>query len=260
MVRNHLVAFRGAWAYRRDFKEREQLQLALDSGLVMGSTDEIKRQVAQLSNRLATNPVRELIEAGLLPTIVEDVQTTTDEYSYQSKLEKKVSGALKYIPPMAVTVGKELLMTKDTQSYGLFNQMVQLSDFMGRYTLYQHMITKKKDPLSKQEAMDLAMDSFIQYDIPLHRNLQYLDEMGIIPFMRFHLRIQKVIFHLFREKPARMLSLLLLGKFLGTSSLITDASMFNNLGNPLDVGALNLPGAIDDITTMKMALEFLPGE
>lgn len=260
MVRNCLVAFRGAWAYRRDFKEREQLQLVLDSGLVMGSTDEIKRQIAQLSNRLATNPVRELIEAGLLPTIVEDVQTTTDEYSYQSKLEKKVSGALKYIPPMAVTVGKELLMTKDTQSYGMFNQLVQMSDFMGRYTLYQHLITQKKNPLSKQEAMDTAMDVFIQYDIPLHRNLQYLDEMGIIPFMRFHLRIQKVIFRLFREKPARMLSLVLLSKFMGISSLITDASLFNNLGNPLDVGALNLPGAIDDITTMKMALEFLPGE
>lgn len=260
LVRSHVTAFKGAWAYRQDYKAREQLQLLLDSGIVMGSTQEMEQEIRRLSDRLTRNPVRELIEAGLLPSIVEDVQDTFDPYSYQSKLMKKVEGVMDVLPDPLVTAGKWLLMTRDTPIYSMFNQTVQMSDFMGRYTLYRHLTERKSNPLSKVDAMDKAREAFIQYDIPMHRFLTYLDEMGIVPFMRFYIRIQKVIFQLFREKPARMLSLVLLGKLFATHSLITDSSMWNHINNPLQAGALNLPGAVEDITTVKAAMALLPGE
>ena len=57
-----------------------------------------------LEDALAKNPVRELIEAGMMPTIVEDLDQE-DIYSYKSRTQKKVESFTAKINPHVVSWG-----------------------------------------------------------------------------------------------------------------------------------------------------------
>jgi len=51
-------------------------------------------------------------------------------------------------------------------------------------------LTNRKDnPLSEADAIQQASDDFVNYDIPMHRGMQYLDDMGIFMFSKYYLRI-----------------------------------------------------------------------
>jgi len=45
-----------------------------------------RQRIIELNEALATNPVRELVEAGMFQTLVEDIGVDEDPYSYKSKL------------------------------------------------------------------------------------------------------------------------------------------------------------------------------
>jgi hypothetical protein len=251
MMRHHRIAFRGAVAYKRDSDELFALQAKLDTG-TSGNVNEDKKRVVQLKDALAKNPVRELIEAGLMPTIVEDVEIDDDIYSYKSKFIKRMDSLGDKINPDVKAVAKQLYMAHDTKAYKVLSQAAQLSDFLGRYTLYQHMTTKKRNPMSKEDAIQLASDAFINYDVPTHRKMQYLNDMGVVQFTKYYLRIQKVLSHLVKENPGRFMMLMASNAYFDHMASVLDSSMVTRWGNPLANGAFEYAGAIDELATVKM--------
>lgn len=258
IVKNHLVSWRGATSYQRDSNELDRLQTLLDIGQTNGRDVEIKRQIARLQDALARNPVRELIEAGLMPTIVEDAAADEDVYSYKSQLVKNVDDLTSKLHPGVKTAAKNIYMAKDTKVYQTLRQITQLSDFMARYTQYQYLTTRKNNPLSKEDAIQQSSDDFINYDIPMQRGMQYLDDMGIMPFMKYYLRVQKVIHRLVKENPARVLSAVLLGNFVNFGPIVLDSSWTHRIGNnPLHWGAFQYPGALDELATVDAALSLV---
>lgn len=251
MIRNHRIAFRGAVAYKKDSDELFSLQTTLDTGL-SGNVADTKARIVQLKDALARNPVRDLIEAGLMPTIVEDVEIDDDIYSFKSRFSKGVADKLNNINPHILNVGKGLYMAHDTKLYKALSSGAQLSDFLARYTLYQHMTTRKVEPMSREDAVQLASDAFINYDIPTHRKMQYMNDMGFLRFTKYYLRIQKVIMHLYRDNPGRMIGLMMMSNYFSGVPTVLDSSMMSRFGNPLEMGALSFPSSIDDMATMKM--------
>lgn len=253
MINSHLVALRGATAYRRDSEKLAQLRLAREADYIkdMG-VKELDDEITRLEDSIARNPVRELIDAGLMPSIVEDVALADDKYSYRSKFVRDVDAQMEKLPKGAQTALKQVYMAHDTKLYQGLSRVTQLSDFVARYALYQHLTTRQKNPLSKAEAIQQASEAFVNYDIPMHPLLQYLDDMGIIPFMKYFLRIQKVLLRLMRENPARVLGTVLLDNLMNVGETVLDSSILNRLGNnPLTSGAFRYFGVLDELATVS---------
>jgi hypothetical protein len=250
LARHHLVALKGAMAYQNDRAELAQLKVQKTAGVVTGT--DINNRIARLEDAIARNPVRELIDAGLMPTIVEDVENDNDPYSYKSQLTRKVEGITSKLHPAVLGAAKQIYMTHDTKTYQTLNRITQLSDFVARYALYQHLTSKKDDPMTHDEAIQRASDSFVNYDIPMPRSLQYMNDMGLTRFTKYFLRIQKVLRNLIRENSGRVLMDVAIGEYFGLGATVMDSSAIAHIGNnPLSWGALSFPGTLDELATVR---------
>lgn len=112
--------------------------------------------------------------------------------------------------------------------------------------------------MSKADAIQQSSDDFINYDIPMHRGMQYLDDAGIMPFMKYFLRVQKVIARLAKDNPARVFGAVLLGQFVELGPIVLESSWIHRAGNnPLQWGALGFPGSLDELATVDAALSLV---
>ena len=254
MLHHHKVALRGVMAYHKDSEALATLNMQLASGYVTGNRAEMEREVVRLKNEIERNPVKKLIDAGMMPTIVEDVAADEDIYSYKTNLVQKTEAFTSKLNPQVLAAGKVLYMAKDTKLYQAMSYGTQISDFLAKYTMYQYATTRKKNPLSHEEAVQLASDAFVNYDIPSHRTVQYLNDMGIVWFTKYYLRIQKVIAHLYAEKPGRALMLLSLSHFFSGIPTLMDSSFIHKLHNPFSIGAFKYPSVLDELATVKLGM------
>lgn len=255
-VRSHAIGLKGAISYRADNKRLIQLTRAQEIGYIPQGTKAVEDEIVELKDRIARNPVKALIDAGLMPTIVEDVEMDDSNYSYKSRLARKVERFTNKVPKPLRDAGRFVYMTHDTSVYKFLSQTTQLSDFVARYTMYEHLISRAKDPMSKMEALQQAEESFVNYDIPSHRSLQFMNDMGILQFTKYYLRIQKTIMRLVREKPARGLVLAALNHYVAGAQTVMDSSWLHHLGNnPLTTGALMYPGTLSELPVVNGLLD-----
>ena len=255
IISTHTTAIRGLVSHQRDRKELTKLQRLLSIDYIApNQQDEVKNRIVELEDSLARNPVNKLIQAGLFQTIVEDVDNEDDRFSYTSRLTQFTSEHTDFVPDSIKTVGKHLFMTHDTPLYKLLNQATSMSDFVARYSLHEHLTTRENEPMGDKEAIQVAVDAFVNYDIPSHKKLQYLNDMGIVWFTKYYMRIQKVIFHLYRDNPGKSLAMVTLENLFPWIPTLVDAGFWNNIGNPFSTGAFKFPGSIDEIVALKTAL------
>lgn len=253
MVRYHRIAIKGMANYRRDSAALGELETQLKAGYITTTKHQMQQEIARLQETLARNPVKELIDAGLMPSIVEDVSPEDDRYSYKSEFNEYVDDHTNKWNKQVIAGAKEIYMAKNTKAYQVLHHVTQLSDFVARYALYQHVTTRKDAPMSKTEAIQLASDSFINYDLPSHRKLQYLNDMGLTPFTKYYLRIQRVIGHLYAEHPMRAMGVLVFNHYMDAVPVLTDSGFSHKLGNnPFSSGAFAYPGVLDELGTIKL--------
>jgi hypothetical protein len=253
-LHNHKVALKGAISYKADKNDLERLKMLRDTGYVQGNAVDIDREIVRLEDALARNPVRSLIEAGLMPTIVEDVDAEEDIYSYKSYWTRKVNEQGEKVHPMAMKGARLAYMAHDTKMYQYLSQTTQLSDFVARYTLVQHLTSRKVNPMSEADAIQRASDAFVNYDIPMHRALQYSDDMGLTMFTKYFLRIQRELMRLTMENPVRVLSTVLANNFVNLGPIVLDSHWFGHVGNnPLGWGAGEFPRSLDQLATAATA-------
>lgn len=256
MIRHHVVALKAASAYEKDSQELNDIQTMLATGVLKGNDRaDLENRAKLLEDSITRNPVKELIDAGLMPTIVEDLGTADDIYSYKNLLARK---AEKYTNKINPTVKKGLefaYVGQKTPLYQGLNRATQLSDFVARYTLFHHLQERKIKPMSREDAITRASDAFVNYDIPTHRNMQFMNDMGLFIFTKYYLRIQRVLLQLFAEKPANMLMLGMFSGFFEGVETIMDSNMLGRIGNnPFTVGALKYPTVLDDLITVNAAI------
>jgi hypothetical protein len=60
---------------------------------------------------------------------------------------------------------------------------------------------KKHGNKSKSEAMKIAQDLFINYDIPLPKRIEELDRAGLMAFSKYYLRVLRGMGYLFKNRP-----------------------------------------------------------
>ena len=258
IVNYQVEAFKAVMDYERDRSALAQLKIKMDTGYTQGDEEEIEAEMVRLESELAKNPVKELIDAGLKPTLVEDVNMEDNPYSYKSQLTEWIEESTSTWNKQMLAAGKVMYMTHDTTLYKLLSKSTQYSDFLARYALFKHQTTRKKNPLSKADSLYEVSEAFVNYDINLPKWVDYADRTGILPFIKYFLSIQRVIHKLVKEHPVDVLSTVLLFNVLGDLTTVIDSSALFRLGNnPLDTGALGYPSSLTDLATLQPALSLI---
>lgn len=230
MVKDISIAVLAAEEYRRNEKEISELMHYLTLGHNASKAEEYKARISELRDEQARNPVTDLIKAGMLPTVAEDLGQQ-DDYSLMDKLFDKMNVIFDKVPDSVKKVASEVALSRDSRIYYLLNRGVQYGDFASKYAVYQHLTKYSKTPMDKQSAMNKIRDEFVNYDILPSRTRYYLDAIGLTWFLNYKIRIQKIILRTIRENPVRGL-LMMLGSGLplpSDANLVT-GSLDYNLG------------------------------
>lgn len=250
ILNGHRVAFKAAWEYKQDSAKLFALQHQqrinhYEPGITAAKAAYL---VKRLEDSLARNPIRPLIDSGLMPTIVEDVGVDEDIYSYKSRFTEKIDNAVDSVNPHILKGLQLLTMHHSTAPYKVMSYATQISDFLARYTLYQHDIKS----MSHEQAVQRASEAFINYDVPTHRKMQYANDSGLIMFSKYYVRIQKILGRIYKDSPGRVMALLAAEHMIGDQPTVLDSGFTHRFGNPFNAGALSYLGSLDSVTTVGL--------
>jgi hypothetical protein len=249
----------GVLKYQADKKALDQAKIKLEvskmrtpqsSGLSQATLDttnkELELVVRQLNDKIARNHVTASIDAGLLQSIVDDVETSKIQSPYKSDLAKKIDGVTDRIEGTGkagtalVTAGKTLLLSNDTKAYKVLNNAVKMTDFIGRYIMYKHYTSPARGnkQLDHKTAVAQVIHEFVDFNLPTHRMLEYGNAIGLVWFSKYALRILKPVKNMIADDPyAAVSSLILSNHFnldsVGGSILGISRNPIDMLGNPL---------------------------
>jgi hypothetical protein len=271
MVKHTVTAIIGAHKFRKDAIQRNKLRMAITIDALTGDALQAAQdRIIELEESMETNPVKELIDAGMYQTLVEDLSQEEDPYTYKSKFMESAGKAVKLAAsPLAVIPGaskagkvgtaviNNLFLTHDTAAYKFLNRATVMSDFSSRYVLYKHLTARRVNPLSKEDALHRARQAFVNYDVPTHKALQYLNDTGFIWFTKYYLRIQAVIVQLVRDNPLSALALIGANNLLFPISDILDSSALSKWPVNFGWGAGELLDAVDEIAPINAALSVI---
>ena len=222
--------YRGMEAAQRFIKDTARVRvlkmlMSLDSHLVR--QQEYKNELLELESELAANEVKPLIDNGLMTSFVEDLSADTiaDQYTKRNQLISKVDNwKAKQSKPIQsaldfITAGRK---TEYTQA---MLDVTRYSDLGARYALYKFM--KQDNPeLDEATVIRTLGNEFVNYDLPTHPVLNYLDNVGVLWFPRYYIRMQRNILNMIQKNPAMYLTELLSEQVVG------------DMDTPMDNGVL----------------------
>ena len=216
--------------YKNKEKELHELNLEKEAGK---SVDESR--IVELGRLLNDNPVSELIDAGLFTAIMEDINV--EETKHKNRAARLFDDKLSKAPAWVRTAGNYAYMTQRTPVFGMMMKATQYSDFVARSSVYTGLIAKGK---SKEEAMNIALDAFINYDIPDSPFIKYLNDIGLVMFTKYFERIQRVVKRGVRKNPVQFVASVMGQEVIGLDvddiydQNILDKNLLNMVHGPWD--------------------------
>jgi hypothetical protein len=238
--------------YREQSQELNELQMYIATGTQVNKHPEFINRIGLLQESINKNPVKNLIDAGFMPTIVEDVETISQDYSYKGKLFEKLNkkaDKAKSLGNLARNITSTLYMTENTGLYQFLRYSTQVSDFTARYALYQHLT--KQNKLSEYEILKEITDSFVNYDVPSHRMIEAANSIGLLYFTKYFLRIQAPLFKAMREHPLRAMQLWLFDAYTSGIDIVTGSSFTARSWSPFQDGPFKFLDVVDETITAK---------
>lgn len=175
----------------------------------------IQTRVKELEARVSALSVTQLVDEGLYQTIIEEVDTEVGQQLYKSETSKVGDKLLSMTGPAEKALKEGVFLTHDSTTYRYLRDAAQLSDFVSRYAMFEHMRSEGK---SVQEAVHEARETFILYDVPLSKPLKALNDLGFFNFAKFLLRTQGILHKNIKRSPARTILYSALWAGLGASA------------------------------------------
>lgn len=250
IVRDTLKSIKGGMQYRRDMTNIIRLQNKQRSN--PEQAESIQEEINRLQVSIERNPLKEFIDKGMFAGIVEDVDPSQDMYSYQSGLGKKYEKYTDMVPTFLKDVGSFLLVSPGTPHYQFLHSSTQYSDFSSKYVMFKHYSESAKELMTPQDAMQIASENFINYDVPSSPGMQYMNDMGLLMFTKYSLRIQKALFRLIAKRPAAAIGQAMLLEALTNLPPGIEPIVFNQYGIPFRDGALGLFDTWDEPFPIKL--------
>lgn len=214
----------------------------------------LKQRIGALKAELKANVMNPYINAGLLSSIVEDVNIQQGEYTYTSAFKQTVDAKTQWIPKPVKTAAAVLTIAPSTKLYQFLATTTQLSDFVAKYSMSKHLQANGTDI---DASIIEASKTFINYDLPTSQGLQYANDMGLFMFTKFFLRIQAVLMKLLGKRAGSTIAQHILVESLTGAEGILSPIAYGHIGNnPLESSVLGLPSAFFGIGTIDAVTDF----
>ena len=203
ILKDHIEAYKATFKYNKTNEELFKINVRLaSSNLSENAKAKLIGRRNVLRQDLYNNPVRDLIEAGVYQTIVSDIDITDTKTAARDVVEEKLEPITTHIPDVIKVPAKTLLMTHDSSIYKFMRDMAQISDFAARYSLHKNNMKKGK---AYSDSIRDITHTFINYDVPTHKGVQYLNDMGVLGFTKYLFRIQQVLIKRIGSNPTRVM-------------------------------------------------------
>lgn len=185
---------------------RRQIQVEAELRAAVGNVVAERRLKAEWQSiqdghkRLSIWP---LIQAGEFSSISDAQVSREDLELTQGRLAEFIEGAVSKLPAPIATLGRYGLITKDTALFKGLQKSVEYGDFLAKAILFDDL-TKRKQ-MSKKEALGRITEEFVNYDRLSGRFRATLENLGLLWFYNFKLRITKVALSTIRNNPLHAL-------------------------------------------------------
>jgi len=237
IVRDQDLGYRAIVDLVRDKRELKQLQLDIEIKRGLKDKSAIKNRIAMLKSNISSNPMEELIEQAAFSTIIEDISgLEVDDSGNRTELEELTKGITDKLPKFANTAADVLLIKHSTELYKQLKHLTEVSDLVSKFALHKYNM---KNGMDKAESIQDINATFINYDRPTSKVLQYLNDVDAVMFTKYSLRILNVLKTVLVNAPSRFMALLMLEEVLNVNvpdpyDSATSVMYKVNL-NPLDV-------------------------
>ena len=205
-------------------------------------------RMKQIEKLIANSPLLPLLKKGQFQSIIDDVNL--EKMDSTNIVELYGDAMLGKLPKEARRIIDEVYISKDTETFQKLLKVVQYSDFVAKYALYDFQ-TKKKG-MASNIAMKLVSDMFVDYSLVQNKWVKYADDMSIFMFSKYLFRIQKAIARNIVEQPIPMLTSMLAQKITYDISSIDDSSLLRR--NPLN--RLFMLNPLDEL--VPHSLDYVP--
>ena len=259
LIKKWREGFKELERYQKEHKKLQLLELKQIGNPALRNDPKIENDKKIITKSLNNNKVSKLIDMGLFNSITEDINRNDFTYRHQTmntlrrtKIGKKFDNKFK---GNVVKLANQAYVGEETALFKTMMHLTQASDFIARYAMYSHATEVKN--MDKDKAFKQMVETFVNYDQPLNRYLQYGNDIGLLFFVKYWLRIQRATFNIAKEKPLNIGMLYIGNTMLGLDiesimeSSVLVGNFFPTAGGPLKVfdEVLMLPG-----------LEILSGE
>ena len=163
--------------------------------------NKLKAQIQSIEDSHKRLSIWPLIEAGEFGSI-SDVGISHDEVLLsEGRLQDYIEAKLDKLPDAAKTLGKNILITKDTALFQGLQKSMEYGDFLAKAIQYDHLRAKG---MSQADALGVITDEFVNYDRLPGRVRGSLENFGLAWFYNYKLRIAKTAFRMIRQDPVRL--------------------------------------------------------
>ena len=183
---------------------------------------------------------RDLLKAGEYNTIADLGDVNDDILLSTGKWGEYLENKVNLLPNALKEVGRQLIITKDTAIYRMLEKGTRYGDFVAKAILYRYLQENKR--MSKEKALSKVRYEYVNYDMLPGRTREYLENMGLLWFYNYKLRIARTALSMLKENPLASLLYMISPISIGTP--ITDNVVVNALsgsGSSVGLKLFDLP-------------------
>lgn len=156
------------------------------------------RRLAELRTRYDNSIMRNYESLGLVNSIKNISEQALNQTSKEISAVKALGKFVSKSPDFLKKTLKETLFLEGSVGYSTTFALNSRVDYIGKIAVYRMYV---ENGMSSEQARVLAMDSFIDYNKALSKNLEYLERVGITMFIKFTLRNFRAAYTLGKTRP-----------------------------------------------------------
>ena len=229
---------------------QRQAILQMEYNAEIGKDNPSERRLRMLEARLQEEKslvdklsyAGELIKAGEYNTIADIGDVNDDILLATGRFGEYLEKQIDKMPSVLKEAGRQIVLTKDTAIYRALEKGTQYGDFVAKAILYKHLKDKKQ--IKPKEALSKVRYEFVNYDMLPGRTREYLENIGLLWFYNYKLRITRTAVLMIKENPLHVILSMFAPIDLGIGTPITDnflAKMFTNPFGSIGPKLMDIP-------------------
>lgn len=166
-------------------------------------TRKLKAEIQSIEDAHRRLSIWPLIQAGEFSTIADVGMTSEDLEIGKGRFVERIERWVDQLPESVRNAGRYAIITRDTALFQGLQKSVQYGDFIAKAVLYDDLV--KRQGMLEKDALARITEEFVNYDRLPGRFRSYLENMGLLWFYNFKIRISKVAVSSIRNNPVHAL-------------------------------------------------------